>query len=404
MTRKITRWLATTTTLIVAFSLAACGSVGSSASPDATSGSTPGASATPGEPIRIGLNIPMSGAVSYLGEDFIQGVTLAVEEINDAGGVLGRPLEVVTADGECAPQPAVTAARHLADVEEVDVMMGQVCSSAGLAVMEILPELQIPNLTVVMTNPAITGEPSPGGGWMFRLNVNDGIMADTFASVIAEQADSVAIFGANDDFGRGVSEAYASRFEPLNVTVTSTEYFEHGEPDYRAVLSRVKEDDPDALLLAMEYGDADIFMRQFHELDMTQLVFARGSVVVGEFLELIADDCSVGEGIKEAGMWNSSIDTPQNQALNEAYRERWDRESTLVGAMSYYGVHTIAEAIRTSGQADPEGIRDGLAAVGFESGIGQVDFDDHNQAHPLMAISTITDCEIVLDSTVETAP
>lgn len=347
------------------------------------------------EPIKIGLDIPISGTVAWMGSDYEQGATIAVNEINGAGGVLGHKLELIKSDGQCAPGPAVSAARYLIDVEKVDVIMGELCSSATLAVMQILPDAGVPNLTVTSTNPKISQQSGVGGNkWMFRLNIDDSIMAHTFAKTIAEKSKKVAIFAVNDDFGRGAVDAYKTEFAPLGVQVVDVEYYAHGEPDFRAMLSRTKEAGADAILLVMEANDAAVFVRQYHELGMTQTLYARGSVVTGEFLDQIKDNPSLGEGIMEATLWSYGLDNDINRKLNEAYQERWSRTTTVNGAMAYYGVRAIAKAIEASGDPTPKGIRDGLEKVDYEDGIGHVKFDDHHQAHPNMVINVIKDGKI----------
>lgn len=411
--------------LVATLALAACGGAepaddtdGGGAAPTATEGGTEvtegGTEVTEEEAaddasddiVRIGLNIPISGPVAHLGSDYQEGATLAVEEINAAGGIDGRDVELVNADGECAPGPAVTAARHLADTEDVDVMMGQICSSAGLAVMEVLPEVEVANLTVMMTHPALTEQAGAGGNpWLFRLNVSDAVMAVAYTEYIQEQGtETVFIFGEDTDFGRGGAEIYEQQFADAGIEITGTEFVAQGTPDYRPILTRVEQQDPDALLLILNWVDAEILMRQFRELGLTQQVFARGSVVTPEFLDATSDDPSIGEGMTEAAMWSFEIESEGNDALKEAYRERWDRDATLVGAMAYYGVKTIEQAVLESGRDDPHGIRDGLEQVDFMAGLGPVKFDENHQAHPWMALSTITDGQIVLEDVLETGP
>lgn len=365
-------------------------------------GYTPGAAAE--APIRIGQVYPISGTVAWMGTDVEQGSILAVEQINAAGGINGRMLELVRVDGECAPRTAVTAARHLVDVERVQVMMGEVCSSATLAIEAILPSLQVPMVAFASSNPKITERAGVGGNpWMFRINLHDSVMAATLARKIANDGNaSAALFAVNDDFGRGAVAAFQEAFKELNVRVTNVEYYRHGEPDYRAMLAKTRAANPDAIILVMEANDAAIFLRQFREQGMSQRLYARGSVVTAELLEQIKDDPSLAEGIEEASFWNVGLQTPQNVALNEAHLERWGRPPAAHGAMAYYAVYTIAEALKNAEAYDAASIQRALAAVDFESGIGRIRFDDHHQAHPLMTIATVVDGEIVLKETMPT--
>jgi len=348
-------------------------------------------------PIVIGVDAPLSGAVAYMGQNSMMGATLAAEQINRAGGVLGHPIKLVKADSECTPGPAVSAARYLIDEQNVDAIMGDNCSSAVLAIMKILPRAQVPELVVSATNPKITEMAGVGGNpWVFRLNVSDAVIATSYSKFVAQRTHSIAIFATNDDFGRGAVTAYQASLAPLGVKVVDVEYYDHGTADYRAQLARVQGFKPQALMLVMESGDAAVFVRQFHELHMRQTLFARGSVVSAEFLNDIKDAPSLGNGIMEASLWSIQDSNKLNAAFVAAYQKRWHIAPADDSATWYYGVRCIAKAVRASGQTGPTGIRDGLEKVNYQDGIGPVHFDAHHQAHTNTEISTIVNGKIKL--------
>ena len=348
-------------------------------------------------PLVIGVDAPLSGAVAYMGQNSMMGATLAAEQINRAGGVLGHPIQFAKADSECTPGPAVTAARYLIDQQNVNVIMGDNCSSAVLAIMKILPRAQVPELVVSATNPKITDMAGVGGNpWVFRLNVSDAVMAKAYSKFVAQRVHSIAIFATNDDFGRGAVAAYQADFAPLKVKVADVEYYDHGNADYRAQLSRVQGLKPQALLLIMESADAAVFVRQVHELHMRQTLFARGSVVSAEFLTDTKDAPSLGNGIMEASLWSIQEPNKLNVAFVRAYEKRWGIAPADDSATWYYGVRSIANAVRASGQTTRTGIRNGLERVNYEDGIGPVKFDAHHQAHTNMEISTIVNGKIKL--------
>lgn len=353
------------------------------------------------EAIKVGVAVPLSGPVAWIGEDYLHGATLAVEQINEQGGIDGRELKLFEADNACTPGQATSAYRKLIDLDQVDVILGGACSGPTLAAMPIIDQAGIAQLTATATNPDITKNAGAGGNqWQFRINVDDSIMAEVFAKYIADNVGSITIFAINNDFGRGAAAAYTEQFGNLGVDVVSTEYFEQGQADYRPTLTSVKSKDPEALLLVMEGKDASVFIRQMHELGMEQRVFARGSVVSSEFIEAMGEDVDLGEGIEEASIWALG----QDPELDEQYEARWGTPTHAHGAMAYYAVKVLAEALKNTDSLDRAGIRDALAQVDMElPGLGKVSFDDHNQAHPNMTITVLQGGEVTIQDILPTS-
>ncbi len=346
------------------------------------------------EPVVIGLSAPFSGPVAFLGEDANMGATMAVEEINAEGGVLGHLLKVVIADNACAPDQAVSSIRKLVEVDNVDLVQGCICSSAVLAALPIIEQYEVPMLTAAATNPKITEELAGVGGniWEFRMNPHDGLMSQSLSKMMAEENDSLIILAANNDWGRGAAAAFEENLALLGVDIPSIDYFEQGQPDYHSLLTKWKGLEADAILLVMESHDGAIFMRQFREMGMTQKVYARGSLVSAEFVEDIQDDLSIGEGLVEAALWA----TGANPEFDERFEARWGFLPRICSATAYTAFRdVISEAIRIAieetGKADRVSIRDALTKVDVDTLLGPVRFDDHNQAHSELVIVGLDD-------------
>ncbi len=347
----------------------------------------------PKEPIRVGISSPFTGAVAYGGEDVNMGATLAMEEINAEGGILGHPIELFVADNACSADQAISSIRKLVEVDKVVVINGALCSGATMGAMPLLEQYEVPMVTSSSTNPKITDMSGVGGNiWEFRTSPHDVMMADGFSKVIAEDAETVAILAPNDDYGRGAAAAFEAALANEGVEVLAIEFHEKGQPDYHSILTKWKELDPDALVIPMFAHDASIFMRQFRELQMPQMVFARGAVVTPEFLEDIKDDLTIGDGIMEATGWAYGA----GPDFDQRFEERWGFPSRYYAAMAYMAVrYVIADAIRIAieetGEANPATIRDALEKVSVETFNGLIEFDEYNQAHPLVSVTTLDD-------------
>jgi branched-chain amino acid transport system substrate-binding protein len=134
------------------------------------------------DPIPIGYVGPLTGSVGLLGNESLKGGTLAMEQINAAGGVLGRPLKIFAADDKCNPAESVSATRKVITRDRVMATFGHVCSSATLSAMPINEQEKIPQVVDTSTNPMITVISGTGGNkWVFRPNLPDDINATVFA-------------------------------------------------------------------------------------------------------------------------------------------------------------------------------------------------------------------------------
>lgn len=354
--------------------------------------------------VKIGVASDFTGGAALVGEGQRKGTFVAVEEINRRGGAGGCRLILAFADNRSLPQEGVNAVRKLADVDQVHVILGSAASGATLAAMPVIKEIGIAQLTETSTNPLIYDQSGPGRNeWQFRFNVDDRIMAQTYARYIRDQGvRSIALMGIDNDFGRGAIQTYQAQFRPLGVTVTNVETFPLGAPDFRPLLGRIRRDSPDAILMVILAPDAAVMVRQYHELGMRQRLFARGNVGSNEFLEAIKDNPRLGDGIVEATLWTPGTD-PE---LDRLWERRWGGKPTTHGAMAYYGIQILAEAVKLAQKPiTRRSIRDALARVDMViPAMGRVKFDDHHQAYTNMVIHALQDGKIVLRAKVQTAP
>ena len=350
-----------------------------------------GAQAPP--PIRIGFASAMSGPAAITGEGVRWGATLAVEEINAKGGVMGRKLEAFFADNKAQPGEAVSAVRKLVDVDQVDVIIGQTHSGACLGALPIVKELQVPMIIEACSNPKIRELIGKSvNEWAFRVNPDDIMLANQFAKFMGQSTKTVSIFAQNDDFGRGAAAAYDAAFKKNGIKLVSTEFFDRGQADYRPVLTRVKRASPEAVLLVMLASEGSVFMRQFREVGLTQKLYARGSMATPEFLFQVKDSPNIADGLVEATYWTPALDP----AWEKQWVERWKVPVRIHGSLAaiafrYALVPAVEQAVKTTGRTDRKSIRDALETVDVaNTPVGRIRFDDTHQAFINMLLVEIS--------------
>jgi len=359
------------------------------------------------QPIRVGFSSAMSGPSAITGEGVMWGATMAVDDINAKGGIMGRKVEVYFGDNKGTPGEAVSAVRKLVDVDKVDVIVGQTHSGACLGSMPIIKELQVPQVTESCSNPKIREMSGKGGNeWQFRVNIDDLMMANAFAKYIAKNARTVSIVAQNDDFGRGAATAYDAAFKKSGVKLVSTEFFDRGQPDYRPLLTRLKRSNPESLLLVMLANEGSVFMRQYRELGLNQKIYARGSLATAEFLGQVKDNPSIGDGIVEASYWTATLD-PE---WEKRWLERWKTPVRIHGSLAalafkYAVVPAIEQAIRTTGRADRKSIRDALTQIDVkDTPIGPIKFDEYHQAWINMILIEMRGGQLTIIEKITTSP
>jgi len=302
----------------------------------------------------------------------------------------------------------VSAVRKLADVDQVDVIIGQTHSGACLGAMPVVKEIGVPMVIEACSHPKIRELSGKGGNeWTFRVALDDEIMAHTFARYMARQSvKTSSVFAMNNDFGRGAAVAYEAAFKKAGITLVSTEFFDPGQPDYRPVLTRLKRANPETILAVILASDGAPFMRQYRELGLTQRIYSRGSLASAEFLHQVRDNPKIGDGVVEAGYWVTGLDPDWDKKWTERYKVPPRIHGSLAAiTLKWAVVPAIEIALKKQGHADRQTIRAALKEVDVkDSPLGPIKFDDHHQAWINMILLEMRDGQLRILEKLPTSP
>lgn len=342
-----------------------------------------------GEPIRIGLLTPVTGNLARWGAYAQQGAALAADEINAAGGVLGRPIQIMTADSQCQPAQGVSALRRLITADRVGFVIGDICSSVTLAAMPVAAESKVVLLNAASSHPDITYKAGVGGNvWTFRNYPTDELRTQIVTEYVARQgATRYCILDVDNDFGRGAAALSRKQVERLGGSVLSEDFYRSGETDFQPVLTKIKGLRPDVLLV---YGLPDSvppLTAQMKALGLKVRLAGVAEFTTADIIKRSAAD--VLEGAAEGMFWAPSLGGEKNAAFVEAYRKRAG-DLPQVHAFSHWeSTRLLARAIADAGSADPARVRDALARIQYEGVMGTIRFDDHNQAEVPMSVLVV---------------
>jgi branched-chain amino acid transport system substrate-binding protein len=388
----VTRTRVSASALLVALAIVAS-ACGGSATPGAPAASSAAAATQAAKvAIKIGLAGSFSGATAFYGQEAEKGARLAVEELNASDKKYTYSL--VTSDDACTPQGGAQAFNSLIDVQNVDVILGSPCSAATLAGMAVLAKSKTPALTQSSTNPDISKQSGVGGNpYMWRINLDDGLMAKFFAKYIADLGiKRIAIIAVNNDYGKGATAAYKIELPKNGITVVAEDVYTQGSGEFRAQLTKMGAANPDAMLDIGASQDAAVMMKQKNELALKFRVFTRGDVVSTTFQEA-AKDNNLGNGIQEATNWDGS-NTVVADFFNR-FKAKYNSNPLSYAGQSYFAVLAIAQAANASGPGR-DGIQAGFSKVDWNSPLGRIKFDANNQAHGDLFVEGFVDGQIKL--------
>ena len=347
-------------------------------------------------PIVIGVSTPKTGPLATASEWEMWGVDLALEEINSAGGLLGRKVELMVLDNKCNPSEAVNVANKLVEAKVVAIE-GAHCSSPHLASMKIVEAAKIPMVTGIASNPQITELAGPGRlEYSFRISPGDQAMMDALGSYIGSRKlfKTVAIVSEDTDFGRGGADAFKSVAGKAGIEVVSSDFHAQGTPDFTSILTRLQQRKPDGIATFQTSTDAINFLRQAMQVGMH--IPYTGRVELGGRNQPIIDAGGMENSIS-AWTYNAEIDAPSNKAFVEKIMKRHNSKPYLQTWGGYDAMRVIADAIKAAGSTDGAKIKDAIRNLKFTNVMGkQVAFDDHNSAGHWVVLQAVKNKKVIV--------
>lgn len=319
--------------------------------------------------ITVGAALPLTGVVSYYGQDARHGIDLGVEEINQAGGIDGKKLSVIYQDTHGKGDEAVAAIRSLIDLSGVPAVIGGGTSTETLAMAPIAEQSKCVLISPVSSASKI----SEAGDYIFRTVPSDRAQAADLASwVIEEGDDSIALIYVNQSWGTGLKEDFQRAFEHLGGTILSLEATEQGELDFRTQLVRMRSTNPKAYVAIIYANEGGLLLRQARELGIGGRFFGADPWTKHQFIEA-AGEAGNGVLFTTPALFNGK----EFEEFAANYREKYKSEPGIYEAHGYDTIKLLALAIKSGGYSS-EGIRAGLSSIsGYMGATGETTFDQN---------------------------
>lgn len=364
-------------TLFAAAAIAGCSGAGDSAGPEV-------------DTIRIGEYASLTGKEAAFGNSSHNGTILAVEQINAAGGVLGKQLELIYEDNRSMQGESNTIAKKLITRDNVVALLGEVASGRSLEAAPIAQQYQIPMISPSSTNPKVTET----GDYIFRVCFTDPFQGKLLAEFARRslKAQKVAILSdVAAAYSVGLAQYFREPWLAGGGTVVADEKYNGGEKDFKAQLTTIKAAAPDAILVPGYYNDVGLIVAQARQLGITVPLFGGDGWEAPELIEI------AGASALEGTYYSTHFSPESTEALPQqfvaAYKARYNGEvPDAMAALGYDSVRVLADAITRAGTTDGPALRDALAATrDFPGATGATSLDDKRDATKPAVIITVKD-------------
>jgi branched-chain amino acid transport system substrate-binding protein len=337
------------------------------------------------EAIRVGEFASLTGGSASFGQSSHKGTVLAIEEINAAGGVLGRKLELITEDDQSqAGQPA-TIVKKLITQDKVVAVLGEVASSKSLEAAPICQQNGIPMISPASTNPKVTEV----GDYIFRICFIDPFQGTVMAKFAASKGwKKVAVLtDVKQDYSVGLSEFFVKSFTAGGGTITRDQKYSSGDKDFKPQLTSIKASQPDAIFVPGYYGEVSLIAKQARMLGI-KVPLLGGDGWVGDSLLKVAGTALDGSFF--SCHFSADDKAPAVQSFVSKYKAKFGGVPDDMAALGYDSAMILAAAITRAGTTEPAKLRDAIAATRDHAGItGRITLDAKRNATKPAVILTI---------------
>ena len=322
-----------------------------------------------GETVKIGAIGPLSGAVAVYGVDCLNGINLAAEEINAAGGINGKKIEIVSEDDEGNPEKSVNAYKKIVTQKKTKLIVGSLTSGCAMAITSLAQAQKVLMIAPAATAPAIT----EAGDFVFRACFIDpfqGTVGAKFALETLGAKKAAVLYDVGNDYSVGLTENFVKMFSASG-TVVAKESYSTGDKDFNAQLTKIKNSKPDVVYLPDYYGTVALIAKQLRAQGInTPIVGADGW---DGLIDNAGDEVLNGF---YSNHYAADATTGAVKTFVENYKAKYNHTPTAFAALGYDAVYMIKDAILAAGSTDSVAVRDALAASEGDYVTGHITFDE----------------------------
>jgi branched-chain amino acid transport system substrate-binding protein len=333
--------------------------------------------ASAADTIKVGIVLPLTGPQAKFGEIEKQSFDMALEEINESGGVKGKTLEFIMEDDTGRPEVGRSVVEKLITKDKVVMLGGGYSSSVTFGVAGVAQQNRIPFLVNTGSADKITEQ---GWDYIFRLNPPVSEYASGVETFLAEvvKPKTAVILHENSLFGTKGAKSFNESCEKLGIKVLMTEGYEHGGIDFKPVLIKVKQQNPDIVYMISYIMDASLLMRQARELKLTPKLFIGGAAgfTLPEFNQNAGKAANY---VVSATLWHQVLPLPGAMDYFTKFKARYNKDTEYHGAEAYAAAYVIKDVLSRAKSFSPEDIKQALSETKLMTVFGPVKFISYDK-------------------------
>jgi branched-chain amino acid transport system substrate-binding protein len=349
--------------------------------------------------IKIGEFGSLTGDNASFGISQNNGVQMALEEINAAGGVLGKKLDLTVEDNQTKQGETTTITRKLISQDHAVALIGEVASSKTLEAAPIAQESKIPLIATAATNPKVTQT----GDYVFRVCFTDDFQAVVIARFVLEKLKKTKIAFLTDvkqDYSVGLTNIAKDYLSKNAATIVKEQSYSSGDKDFRAQLTDLKSANPDVIVITGYYSEASLIAKQARQLGIKS-VFVGGDGWDGS--SLIPVGGKAIEGAFFSNHFSTEDSSPAVKDFVSKYKAKYNNAlPDAFAALGYDALKLLADAITRAGGTDSAKLRDAIAATKDFPGVtGKITLGPDRNAQKSAVILTIKEGALKYAETIE---
>lgn len=355
--------------------------------------------------IKIGMVYELTGSTASYGTSAANGAKLAFKEVNAAGGVLGKQLQIITADNKGEPSESANAMTKVITQDRVVAVTGFTVSSCGIAGSVVAEDNKIPFVAAATVNPKVTMDERTGKvkNYTFRACFIDsfqGTVAANFALTSLKAKNAAILVDNSSDYSKGLSAVFKEVFTAKGGQIAAEQAYLQKDQDFKSTLTAIKAQNPELIYIPGYYEDVGKIIKQARELGITVPILGGDAWDSPKLAEL--GGAQALNNTFFTNFYSVEDKNPVSNAFIEAYKKEYGQLPDSMAAMGYDAANLLVDAIKRANSTDSAKIREALAATkNFKSVSGDMALNENHDAVRGVVIMEMKDGKQVYKETVK---
>jgi branched-chain amino acid transport system substrate-binding protein len=339
--------------------------------------------------IKLGINYELSGDTATYGQSSVEGIELAIEEINAAGGIDGKQIEMVKYDNKSEAAEATTLTTRLMTQDKVLAVMGPATSGAFKATIPVALQNKIPVASGSATADDVTVDSNGVKEYAFRICFSDSYQGTGMANYALNnlgKSKAVVIMDSSSDYGKGLAENFINTFEQGGGTIVAQEAYVSGDTDFNSIITKIKGQDFDVIFIPGYYNEAGLIIKQARDQGIDAPILGADGFDSPDLVGLAGAEAL--NNVFFSNHYSSLDQDPVVQDFIKAFDKKYGKQPDAFNALGYDLARFVADAIKRAENLDGESVKAAMASTTDFNGVtGSFSIDEnHNPLKDLVVI------------------